>query len=135
MRRRHEPILTDDDKAKILLRHSKSVATVGPDGQLDIKPRDEQPRLSLPVIPQRVNFGRREDSRHGGPSPQGSSSQDNRQLPRDASDRTTRPASQSAAVEESPAVILQRLMDKFMMLKEKGGKAEGFKALQKSFVA
>src|ERR1700676_4222596 len=108
--------------------HSPTTATVGLDGELRIHPR--QPAAN----PQRVNPRRSEDIRDGGLSPQTGRSESTIKLPIDASDRTEKSASKvSQPVEESPAIILQGLMEKFMALKETGGKAEAFRSLQKSF--
>lgn len=104
------------------IKSSPTVAAVGPDGRLSISARE----------PISVNPGRSADSGDRGSSPEGSRSEDTSKLPIDASDRASQPPKDDSREEESPAVILQGLMDKFIALKESGGKAEAFKQLQKS---
>src|SRR5258708_39762529 len=113
--------------------HSQTTGSIGLDGGLNVKPRGSADKSANQ--PKRVYFRRPEDIRPRGSSEKGSSSPDTSKLPIDAGDSNQKPAAKERgqpAVEESPAVILQGLMDKFIYLKENGGKAESFKALQKS---
>lgn len=105
------------------IKSSPTVAAVGPDGGLVISQRE----------PISIDPGRSADSRDRGSSPEGSRSEDTSKLPIDSGNRTSESAKDvREGEEESPAVILQGLMDKFIALKESGGKAEAFKQLQKS---
>src|SRR5258708_8756597 len=113
--------------------HSQTTGSSGPDGGLDVKPRESADKSANQ--PKRVYFRRPEDIRPRGSSKKRSSSPDTSKLPIDAGDSREKSAakgSQQPPTEESPAIILQGLMDKFIYLKENGGKAESFKALQKS---
>lgn len=115
--------------------HSSTVASIGPDGGLDIRP------VSDAISPEVSHDDRREVSGPRGSSPQGGVSTVNSQLPIDSGNsaiegaKTSSRESSQSGIEESPAIILQGLMDKFISLKETGGKAEAFKALQKSFAS
>jgi hypothetical protein len=95
---------------------SPTIAAIGPDGTLSVSQREND-----------INPRRQPPSRPRGSSEKGSRSEDTIKLPIDASNRASEPAK-----EESPAIILQDLMNKFIFLKENGGKAEAFKQLQKS---
>ena len=115
------------------IRSSKTVATVGPDGRLDIKSANK---------PDRLNSRRLDDSGSRGSSSKGSSIKISSKLPRDSRNSAEKPAIKQSpvapvepAADAGPAEILQGLMNKFIFLKENGGKAEAFKALQKSFAA
>lgn len=109
---------------------SPTIAALGPDGRLTVKPREGEDGL---------NPRRQPDSGSRGPSEKGGRSENSSKLSRDPGDRASETAvkdsSQPTAEPESPAIILQGLMDKFIFLKENGGKAEAFKQLQKSFAA
>jgi hypothetical protein len=130
-RGKREPLISPVTKAKIL--HSPTAATVDANGFLIIEPRSTSQ-------PKRLDHQRRPYSRDRGSAPEGSSSADNSELPRDTSNIPAQPAvtvgqQPAATPEESPAIILQGLMDKFIFLKENGGKAEAFKALQKQLAS
>ena len=112
-------------KSKVI--HSPTVASVGPDGGLDISKREIDRTVS-------INPRRLPDSRPRRSSEKRGSGQDTSQLPVNSSNRAkvTAPPPEPSA-DEGPAAVLQGLMTKFMYLKENGSKAEAFKALQRSF--
>ena len=128
-----------DKPAKIIT--SSTTAVIDKDGFLVIGPAAsaDAPRLAPPVPPQpsAIKSGRREISGTGG-LPQeatgiGGISQFSRDTDNNPPVTTIAPAPPGSIEESSPASILQGLMEKFMFLKDNGGKAEAFKSLQKSF--
>ena len=119
---------------------SSTTAVIDADGFLVIQPVG-QPATTTPnainPVPPPVKLGRREISGTRGLSPEATGIGTSSELSGDTDNNppitTTSPAPDIPAEESSPASILQGLMEKFMFLKDNGGKAEAFKSLQKSF--